>query len=38
MVQTPKRVKMLKEEIQKLKIVISKFNGKEMADLKLYYK
>lgn len=38
MVQTPKRVKMLKEEIQKLKIAIGTFNGKEMANLKLYYK
>ena len=29
---------MLKEEIQQLKIAISTFNGKEMANLKLYYK
>ena len=29
---------MLKEEIQKLKVAIGTFNGKEMANLKLYYK
>lgn len=33
MVQTPKRVKMLKQEI-----AINTFNGKEMANLKLYCK